>query len=153
VFSLNGDRAATRPYGLFGGQPGASARCMIHRREGTVERIAPATMKAQRIAVHPGDVVVIEGTSGGGYGNPLERPVESVARDVRDGLLSAERAKRDYGVVLDTSGAIDLEATASLRARLSARFHELAERLPMIDRDGYSLIESESESESAEASR
>jgi N-methylhydantoinase B len=147
VFSLNGDRAATRPYGLFGGQPGASARCTIQRRDGAVERIAPATMKAQRIEVRPGDVVVIEGTSGGGYGNPLERPAALVARDVLDGLLSAQRARTDYGVIVDAAGAIDLDATSALRARLSAHFEALAERLPVIDRDGYSLLESESESE------
>src|SRR5581483_2750283 len=132
-----------------GGQPGAGARCMIRRREGTVERIAPETMKAQRITVRPGDVVVIEGTSGGGYGNPLERPAELVARDVLDRLLSVQRARTDYGVVLEASGAVDLDETSSLRAQLSARFATLAEDLPVIDRDGYSLIDPESESEEA----
>jgi N-methylhydantoinase B len=118
VFSLNGDRAATPPYGLFGGRPGAGARCTITRRDGEVERIAPDTMKAQRISVRPGDVVVIEGTSGGGYGDPLERPVELVARDVLDGLVSVARARSEYGVVVDEAGAVDLAATAALRSEV-----------------------------------
>lgn len=142
VFSLNGDRAATRPYGLFGGQPGASASCKIRRREGAVERIAPETMKAQRIVLRPGDVVVIEGTSGGGYGNPLERGAELVARDVLDGLLSVGRARSEYGVVLDAGGTVDPDATAALRQELQRRFAELAERIPAIDREGYSLLDS-----------
>jgi N-methylhydantoinase B len=118
VFSLNGDRAATPPYGLFGGRDGAGARCTITRRDGEVERIAPDTMKAQRITVRPGDVVVIEGTSGGGYGDPLERPVELVARDVLDGLVSVARARSEYGVVVDEAGAVDLAATAVLRSEV-----------------------------------
>ena len=35
-----------------------------------------------------GDVLVIEGTSGGGYGNPLDRDPELVLRDVLDGIVS-----------------------------------------------------------------
>jgi N-methylhydantoinase B len=45
VFSMNGDRAVTPPHGVFGGKPGATASCRIERADGTVERIAPATMK------------------------------------------------------------------------------------------------------------
>jgi hypothetical protein len=37
---------------------------------------------------------------GGGYGNPLERPVEKVVWDVRNGLVSIEGAREDYGVVI-----------------------------------------------------
>jgi N-methylhydantoinase B len=141
VFSLNGDRATTRPYGLFGGQPGAGARCTIHRCEGVSERIAPETMKAQRITVRPGDVVVIEATSGGGYGNPLERPAERVQRDVLDGLLSVVRARSEYGVVLDPlAGGLDAAATEVLRRELGCAFALVSERLPTIDRVGYALI-------------
>ena len=49
IFSLNGDRAVTRPYGLFGGKPGATARCTIRRPDGSDEPIAPETMKAERV--------------------------------------------------------------------------------------------------------
>jgi len=54
---------------------------------------------------------------GGGYGNPLERPVSQVVEDVLDGVLSAKAARADYGVVVDpTTGAVDEAATAALRA-------------------------------------
>ena len=36
---------------------------------------------------------------GGGFGNPLERSVDKVIMDVKNGLVSKEGAKEDYGVV------------------------------------------------------
>jgi N-methylhydantoinase B len=99
TLSIKGDRAATPPHGVFGGRPGSTARCTIHRADGQVEPVAPDTLKAERIPVRLGDVVVIEGTSGGGYGDPHDRPAAEVARDVRDGLVEPEAARRDYGWV------------------------------------------------------
>jgi N-methylhydantoinase B len=98
TLSINGDRAVTPPHGVFGGQPGSTARCTIHRADGRTEPVAPDTLKAERVPVRPGDVVVIEGTSGGGYGDPRERPPAEVVRDVRDGFVDAGAALRDYGV-------------------------------------------------------
>ena len=37
----------------------------------------------------------------GGYGDPTERDPALVLRDVRDGKVSLEAARRDYGVVID----------------------------------------------------
>jgi N-methylhydantoinase B len=60
---------------------------------------------------------------GGGWGNPMERDPERVRRDVRDGYVSIEGARRDYGVVVlgdparDPEGLrIDAAATSTLRA-------------------------------------
>jgi N-methylhydantoinase B len=41
---------------------------------------------------------------GGGYGDPLDRPPETVARDVRIGATSVEIARRIYGVIVDEKG-------------------------------------------------
>jgi len=41
---------------------------------------------------------------GGGYGDPRERPLELVQRDVIRGFVSAESARDDYGVVTDGDG-------------------------------------------------
>jgi N-methylhydantoinase B len=48
--------------------------------------------------VPPGERLVIEMPGGGGMGPAAERDSDSVRRDVRLGYLSAEAAKRDYGV-------------------------------------------------------
>ena len=47
---------------------------------------------------------------GGGWGDPLERDIELVKRDVRDGYVSLEGAKRDYGVVVKGDPDADPEA-------------------------------------------
>ena len=48
-------------------------------------------------------------------GDPATRDPALVARDVRDGLVSAEAARRIYKVALTADGAPDLAATAALR--------------------------------------
>jgi N-methylhydantoinase B/oxoprolinase/acetone carboxylase alpha subunit len=84
VFSLNGDRASTPPFGLLGGKPGATASCYIRRSDGTQERIAPRTMKAERVTVSEGDVLVIDATSGAGYGNSRREPISCARRPSRN---------------------------------------------------------------------
>ncbi|MCP3913366.1 MAG: hydantoinase B/oxoprolinase family protein [Actinomycetia bacterium] len=56
-----------------------------------VRRMGPALM----VAHTPG---------GGGWGDPRERPLEWVVRDVRDGVVSVEAAAREYGVVIPEQG-------------------------------------------------
>jgi N-methylhydantoinase B len=139
-FAVNGDRAATAPYGVFGGKPGATGRCTIHRRDGTQERIAPEMMKADGVLIRSGDVVIIEAPSGGGYGNPLERDVELVRKDVRDGIVSLEAAQRDYGVVFQADGHwIDLAATERLRERMLRAYRARETELNGINWRPYTL--------------
>ena len=66
--------------------------------------------------IRAGERFVCVGPAGGGYGNPLARTPERVRQDVADGLLSAERARRDYAVALTSSGSVDEAETARLRA-------------------------------------
>ena len=37
----------------------------------------------------------------GGYGDPRLRPVERVLKEARNGTISLESARDDYGVVID----------------------------------------------------
>ena len=53
---------------------------------------------------------------GGGLGNPRRRAIDSVAQDVREGFISAEAARRDYGVAVAADGTVDAAETARLRA-------------------------------------
>jgi N-methylhydantoinase B len=65
----------------------------------------------------PGDVVIMDAAGGGGYGDPLERDPEMVREDVIQGYVSLERAREDYGVVIDpTTMKVDKDATSRRRS-------------------------------------
>ena len=52
---------------------------------------------------------------GGGFGEPFTRPPSKVADDVRQGYVSISSAQRDYGVIFDDDGNLNLEATEKVR--------------------------------------
>jgi N-methylhydantoinase B len=65
--------------------------------------------------VPPRDAIQLHLPGGGGFGDPGTRDPQAVRDDVLDGLISAEEARRDYGVVIDTHGEVDTAETARLR--------------------------------------
>jgi N-methylhydantoinase B len=71
--------------------------------------------------LRPGDAFKIRSGGGGGCGNPLERPVEQVCEDVRQGYVMVKSAAELYGVVLDPETfEVDAVATEKLRAARTA---------------------------------
>lgn len=66
-----------------------------------------------------GEIYLMSQGAGGGWGDVLEREPQAVWRDVGDGVISAEVARRVYGVVLDErTQALDTAATEALRAQI-----------------------------------
>lgn len=67
--------------------------------------------------IKPGETVTNFNPGGGGYGDAMRRPVEKVLEDIRNGLVSVEGAREDYGVVIrpGTPLEADLSATEALR--------------------------------------
>ena len=66
-----------------------------------------------------GDTFLFETTGGGGWGNPLERPVQDVLDDVLDDYISLAKARDVYGVVIEPNKqTVENEATEKLRTRL-----------------------------------
>jgi N-methylhydantoinase B len=119
VVAGGGLREETATFGVLGGHNAHLSRLILRRAKGLTEQLDVN----RRYVLNQNDVVEIFANGGGGFGNPLERPVEDVLRDVIDGFVSLEGAKRDYGVALDSSGrTIDTEETMAIRnsARLSA---------------------------------
>lgn len=57
--------------------------------------------KLTRYSLQKGDLARLISGTGGGYGDPLQRPVESVQADVKNGYVTLEQAADDYGVTLD----------------------------------------------------
>lgn len=106
--SIHDDRWLTPPWGNVGGKPGSRSTKILRRADGS-EQILPS--KCDQVQIEPGDQLVYRTAGGGGWKDPLSRPAEFVQRDVKYGLVSREKARGDYGVVLDESLEIDYEAT------------------------------------------
>ena len=69
-----------------------------------------------RQTVPPRDAIRLELPGGGGFGDPRARDPHRVLDDLRDGMITAEEAHRDYGVVIDAQGQLDVAATERLRS-------------------------------------
>ena len=69
-----------------------------------------------RQTVPPRDAIQLHLPGGGGLGDPYTRDPQSVRDDVIDGLISADEARRDYGVVLDVCGDVDTAETVRIRS-------------------------------------
>lgn len=97
VLSVMGERHKIPPWGLQGGKPGATGIYILRRASGE-EDVLPSKCTVE---IRRGDTLMILTPGGGGFGDPLMRPVEKVVADVANGLVSHESAEADYGVVVD----------------------------------------------------
>lgn len=110
VRSLKGSlRGKMPPWGIFGGRSAQVGDVFVNG-----ESVADGV---REVALKPGDVVRVQTNAGGGLGDPLDRDPELVLRDVLDRYVTIDRARVDYGVVIDPQRlAIDVETTRRLRA-------------------------------------
>jgi N-methylhydantoinase B len=97
------DHHRVPPWGLFGGHPGALAGVWV-RPAGTGEwrTVKEAygkvsSSKYANIVFRPGDKVRLRTPGGGGWGHPRERDAGALAEDVREGYVSAAKARETYG--------------------------------------------------------
>jgi N-methylhydantoinase B len=103
----------TAPFGLEGGRPAPPHRLRLYKGDKVIEVDAESFYD-----LDAGDVFEIHESGGGGYGDPRRRTIERVVADVRDGLVSAQNAAADYGVVVDPKTlAVDQAGTRKLRGR------------------------------------
>lgn len=115
TLQVRSDRRTHRPFGLYGGSPGAPSENVLN--PDTDPRPLPSKFT---ITIRRGDVFRHVLAGGGGWGDPLERDPLLVLRDVRNELLSVAKAAADYGVVI-ADGMVDEAATERRRAELRAR--------------------------------
>jgi len=113
------DRSLLACWGVNGGRAGRPFSVVIDPG-GPDERTVDALADAE--PVRAGEVIRIRTTGGGGWGDPLDRPYEEVARDLAWGKISAVGARDDYAVLLAPDGSVDAAASDALRAdRRAAR--------------------------------
>lgn len=113
-FARYGDRQKFAPFGLFGGQPGSKGKFILN----------PDTPEARPLKskgldyLQAGDMVSLRLPGAGGYGDPQERDRAALLADVRDGKVSIESARLDYGVVIDPETlTVDEAATEEWREK------------------------------------
>jgi N-methylhydantoinase B len=109
-FAVNAsfDRIAHAPKGREGG---------LNAAPGRVAEKTGKLLRTKGFQVIPdGERLILELPGGAGMGDPTLRDSILVARDVRDGLVSAANALALYRVAIATNGSVDEAATRALRA-------------------------------------
>jgi N-methylhydantoinase B len=122
IITMETSRTREGSPGVNGGGRSRRQRQLRRTTDGSLETIGgladDGTWLPQmlgNVGFKPGESFVFESTGGGGWGDPLTRPVELVAHDVRNALVSRELAEEAYGVVLTDTLEVDDEATARRR--------------------------------------
>lgn len=95
-FNGAGERFRYQPWGLFGGEDGASGQFLV-RDDGGERRLDD---KPRRVAVPVGTRIVVETPGAGGYGPPTARTPEAVQADFNSGKYSAEFVETHYKSIL-----------------------------------------------------
>jgi N-methylhydantoinase B len=86
-------RSQERPWSVDGGEPGTVNYVDITSESGS-KRMA----RIKQMALLQGDTVRIVTGGGGGWGDPSERAIEAVERDVVNGYIAAEDAVANYAL-------------------------------------------------------
>ena len=98
TFGLRVENNRFPAWGVAGGKAGGTSRVALNPGcEGETE-IRPFSDDNPWQA---GDMVRIYTAGGGGWGDPLEREIPLVEKDVRGGFVSVASARSEYGVVID----------------------------------------------------
>ncbi|KAE8381930.1 Hydantoinase/oxoprolinase-domain-containing protein [Aspergillus bertholletiae] len=137
-FSLHDDRWFTKPWGIRGGQPGSRSRKILYRFSKSQENppIEVLPSKCDHIRVDPDDLLEWVTWGGGGLGDPLTRPAEKVALEVRRRLVTIDGARNNYGVVVDPHDlSVCEEETVALRKSMKDA-RDVLGQVPEYDRGG-----------------
>ncbi len=121
VASVLGDRVDYRPFGIAGG--GGAAANFVEFHTGNKNWRPEMRSKHEKLPLRAGDGVHARSPGGGGFGDPHERDLAEIERDLNLGYVSRETAERDYGAVIAEARPlgdrfvyrIDREASAARR--------------------------------------
>jgi N-methylhydantoinase B len=123
--SIHDDRHDTQPWGILGGRPAACSEKWLVRKDGSRE---PLPSKIDNVRVRNGDRVIFRTAGGGGWGDPLQRDPLRTRNDVARKLMTATKAREDYGVVL-TGNRFDIDHRATDELREGMRRNRKALKL------------------------
>lgn len=87
-------RSKIKPWALEGGLEGSGNYVEVIKTDGSEERYSFVS----GLTVNRDDVIRVITSCGGGYGDPKKRDVEKIKADIKNELLTLERAQKIYGV-------------------------------------------------------
>jgi len=110
-----GDGDVEPPFGLFGGKKATLNTIELQYPDGNVYK---TTSKDLVEDVPAGTVLFQQAGGGGGYGNPSLRDPALVVKEVKNGIISIEKAKKGYGVIVNQDTfEVNKEETDKLRKK------------------------------------
>jgi len=110
TLQMRADRYVTAPYGLFGGKPGEKSLTILNPE--TTKEMMPSKFTR---TVKAGTVIRHQQAGAGGYGNPMERDLGLIEKDLREGKITRRFARENYGAVFTADGKFDAAATTRSR--------------------------------------
>lgn len=122
VVSALGDRVDHVPFGIAGGKDACPSKVRFTIKG--AEMTPPMRSKMEKQRLDAGDALAAASPGGGGFGNPMERDLDSVERDLNLGYISRQTAEEIYGVVVTQQArkasrmrfTVNREASEALRA-------------------------------------
>jgi N-methylhydantoinase B len=108
-----GDGDVEPAFGLFAGESATLNKIELEYPDGEIYK---TTSKDLVEEVPSGTVLFQQAGGGGGYGNPFLRSVDQIVQEVKNGIISLEKAREHYGVIIDQKTfEVNLEGTEKLR--------------------------------------
>jgi N-methylhydantoinase B len=83
-------------WGLKEGLEGSYNYFTVIRKDGSEENYNIVT----NVKLNKGDKVKLVTATGGGYGNPKNRPIQKIERDIKNGFITTEQASEFYNYSL-----------------------------------------------------
>ena len=123
-FSISTSRYWHSSPGVAGGRPANVVRNELRdAKTGKVKTVYPPKVQAETI--QPGERLRVVTAGAGGYGPPLDRDIDLVVKDIRNGWYGVKWARDVYGVMLDRKTfKVNIDATRKLRAAKNAELGE-----------------------------
>ena len=117
TFGLRVENSRFPAWGVSGGKAGGTSSVILNPGHADEREVRPFSDDNPWQA---GDLVRIQTAGGGGWGDPLEREIHLVEKDVRGGFVSLKSARSEYGVVVDPD-SLKAHASGSLALRKDLR--------------------------------
>jgi N-methylhydantoinase B len=115
-FARYADRHTIAPQGLFGGHAGTTGHFELNPETNHAKPLRSKGLDT----LQADDLVRLTLPGAGGYGDPKERSLDALDRDLMDGKVTPNEAEAHYAVVVDRAvHCIERDATQRLRARLA----------------------------------